>query len=142
MPHFSAKITRSVYQAGSGGSTAIRSVAGDGEATVVISIDATPEVGTGAYALEENIPPALQPANITWDGTWDAVNQKVKWGPFFDDTPRTLSYMLSGQGGAYSLYGVFSMDGVEQTVGGVFSIIIADQKIPLPGVLMLLLDDD
>jgi hypothetical protein len=46
---------------------------------------------------------------------YDAATRSVKWGPFFDDRPRTLSYRLALSAGTTSsprLVGRASFDGV------------------------------
>lgn len=30
--------------------------------------------------------------NVSHEGRWDAVNKQIKWGPYFDQTPRRFTY--------------------------------------------------
>jgi len=83
-----------------------------------VSVAATPAPTVSAYAVEEDLPPGLTPANLSQSGQWDAANLKVKWGPFFDATARTLSYTVSGSPGTYTLSGVGSFDGASVAATG------------------------
>ncbi len=97
-----------------GVSSVVRSVEG-----ATVSLQATPDASVSVYAVEEDLPGGLTPYDITEGGTWDAANRKVKWGPFFDNAARTLSYSVSGVAGVYPLSGVASYDGVNlETSGG------------------------
>jgi hypothetical protein len=53
---------------------------------------ATPASNTSVYAVEDAIPAGWTATNISDGGVYDALNRKVKWGPFFDDTLRMLTY--------------------------------------------------
>ena len=55
---------------------------------------ATPATNIGVYAVEDAIPVGWTAANISEAGVFDALNRKVKWGPFFDATPRLLTYTV------------------------------------------------
>lgn len=59
---------------------------------VQMSITITPPVDSTTYAAEEVIPAGWQILSISEGGRWDARNGRVKWGPFFDQKQRTLSY--------------------------------------------------
>jgi len=88
---------------------------------VPITIDVTPEATVVVYAVEDTPPLGWVVSNINEGGTRDDVNKKVKWGPFFDNTPRTLTYDITapvGASGCYSLSGLASFDGVDQSVCG------------------------
>ncbi len=100
-----------------GASSVVRSVDG-----ATVSLQATPDASVSVHAVEEDLAAGLTPYNITDGGTWDAANRKVKWGPFFDDTARTLSYSVSGVAGVYPLSGVGSYDGVDLATTGAASI--------------------
>ncbi|KKM00821.1 hypothetical protein LCGC14_1800600, partial [marine sediment metagenome] len=88
---------------------------------VTISIDVTPEASVMVYAVEDTPPAGWVVSNINTSGSWDDINKKVKWGPFFDSTPRTLTYDITpppGASGCYSLLGLASFDGLDQTICG------------------------
>ncbi len=91
----------------------VRSVDG-----ATVSLEAAPSQSVSVYAVEEDLPARLTPYSITEGGSWDAANRKVKWGPFFDNAARTLSYSLSGVAEVYPLSGVGSYDGINvATIG-------------------------
>ncbi len=62
------------------------------EVTVSVSIVAPP--GTTAMALDMEIPRGWQVKASSDDGDWDATHRKIKWGPFFDDLTRTITFKL------------------------------------------------
>lgn len=92
-----------------------------------------------AYAVEETLPAGLAPYDISEGGSWDVVNRKIKWGPYFDNTARTLSYKLGGIAGVYTLSGVGSYDGQSVlTTGSVTidlesSLRVAPSNLASPG---------
>ncbi len=100
-----------------GSSSVVRSVAG-----ATVSVQASPGRSVSVYAVEEDLPAGLTPYGITEGGSWDAVNRKVKWGPFFDNAPRRLAYGLSGFAGHYRLSGVESCDGLNLPTTGAATI--------------------
>ena len=59
---------------------------------VPVSISVTPTSNTKAYAVVEAPPLGWTVRNLSNDGRWDEKNHKIKWGPFFDENPRTLTY--------------------------------------------------
>lgn len=128
---------------GSGGPASVSPLVGD----AVIVIEAEPEsathqrftrqiwvdvevpAGAAAVALEVDVPAGWEVASISDGGAWDAARRKVKWGPFFDDTSRTVGFEVSGlakgvplrsrtsRGGpAIRWTGTLSIDGVNQTI--------------------------
>lgn len=92
---------------------------------VNISLSIKPTSGTVAYAVEESLPTGFSGSSISEGGVQDAVNHKIKWGPFFDANPRTLTYALvtpDGFSGAVTFSGLASFDGRDIPVGGERSI--------------------
>lgn len=99
-------------------------------------------------AVEDEIPAGWSAASISHSGRFDAVSHKVKWGPFFDNTPRNLSCVITAPvsaAGDYPFVGKASFDGTEVAIGGASSIRVltpaqanrADATLPLfysPGV--------
>ena len=88
--------------------------------TVAIAVD-TPE-DTGVQAIEDS-PPAgwTQIDNISHYGTYDSIHHKVKWGPFFDDDSRTVTYDItppSGASGEECFDGSVSFDGINEPIEG------------------------
>lgn len=62
---------------------------------ILVNLAATPASDVKTWALEERVPIDWSATGISDGGSWDAVNHKVKWGPFFESTPRTLNYQLA-----------------------------------------------
>jgi hypothetical protein len=60
----------------------------------MVTLHATPPTGTRAYGVEDLPPAGWQVSQITFDGRFDPVTGKVKFGPFTDAQPRTLSYSV------------------------------------------------
>jgi hypothetical protein len=86
-----------------------------------VTLTTTPANGISAYAVEENVPNGFAVNSITGGGDFDATNGRVKWGPFFDNQTRTLSYVLTppaGFTGQVTLSGVGSYDGADVPVTG------------------------
>ncbi|MGC8991759.1 MAG: hypothetical protein ACP5MD_16715, partial [Verrucomicrobiia bacterium] len=81
-----------VSQLGSATATLPRLVAPD--ETVTVSINVAPSTNVAVYAVEDQPPPGWAIVNVSTGGAFDARLNRVKWGPFFDSTPRTLSYEL------------------------------------------------
>ena len=89
----------------------------------IVTITVTPPAGTIAYGIEDATPSDwTDVSNIDNGGSWDAIHQKVKWGPYFTDQPVTLHYTLAppipATGGTPCFRGVVSVDGNNQTVAG------------------------
>jgi hypothetical protein len=47
------------------------------------------------YAVEETPPPHWTIAEISTEGALDPYRGRIKWGPFFDSEPRTLTYRVN-----------------------------------------------
>lgn len=86
-----------------------------------VTVDVRPDTGVFAYAVEEKPPTGWTISNINSGGTLDVINAKIKWGPFFDDQTRTLSYQVlppaSAQGNVV-FTGTASFDGLGIPIGG------------------------
>jgi Big-like domain-containing protein/chitobiase/beta-hexosaminidase-like protein/peptidase C13-like protein len=95
----------------------IRTLTGDG-CSVDVSVDVTPVATVKAYAVEETIPEGMSPANINENGVWDEESRTIRWGVFTGNTPRTLTYTLTGDDGDYTISGTGSFDGWDQDVTG------------------------
>jgi len=88
--------------------------------TVALTI--TPAANVSVYAVEEQVLPGLNVANFSTSGVFDAINRKIKWGPFFDNSPRTLSYQVvapSNASATLSFAGAVSFDGVATAIAGI-----------------------
>src|SRR5207237_3638624 len=60
------------------------------------TITSTPDSFVLNYALEDQPPKGWKVLtnSISYGGAFDALRGKVKWGPFFENTPRTNSYQV------------------------------------------------
>ena len=95
--------------------------AGANAASVQVRIEVAPPAGTSVYALEESIPAGLSVGAISQGGSWDAASNAIKWGPFFDNSPRTFEYAVELPGGQtqdLAFDGVLSLDGRSEAIGG------------------------
>ena len=92
-----------------------------------VTLTVTPAENVHVYALEEQLPrgwTVLQ-ESLGEDAYADQVNHKVKWRPFYDHTPRVLSYVVvppmdAGFGVGFS--GTASFDGLNAAVNGMETI--------------------
>jgi hypothetical protein len=99
---------------------------------VVLTI--TPDASTTVQVVEEQLPSGWQAANINGGGSVDAVFNKVKWGPFFDATTRTLTYTAvppAGINGTFTLSGLAAFDGNVITISGQSNVALG----PIPVVI-------
>jgi hypothetical protein len=104
---------------------------------LTIRLRAVPPPDTTVYAIEETIPLGWQVTNVQ-NGSFDALNSKVKFGPFLDNLARSLSYdlvpPLSAIGYA-SVYGVATRNSEETYVGGTSEMNTLAESIPHPADL-------
>ena len=92
-----------------------------GGARFTVGLSAAPPTGTDNYALEDAIPAGWTVGAISHSGSFDGVNGKVKFGPFFDATARTLTYESippANASGTATFTGAASADGVNTAVLG------------------------
>lgn len=88
-----------------------------------VQLHITPDETTAAYAVEDS-PPAgwtVVVESISEGGSYDAVTGKVKFGPFFDNVQRTLSYDLMAPleaSGEVLFDGVVAVDGLTRPLAG------------------------
>lgn len=66
---------------------------------LLVTIQVDPDTGVRVWAVEESPPPGWAVADISHDRVYDAVNHKVKWGPFFDHQSRLLTYSVTPPAG-------------------------------------------
>jgi hypothetical protein len=88
--------------------------------TVFLTV--VPAASVSVYAVEEGVPPGFVVSGITpVGGVFDVGGRKVKWGPFFDNAERVLSYTITPEPGAsknVTLVGTGSFDGVDVAITG------------------------
>jgi uncharacterized delta-60 repeat protein len=88
---------------------------------LTVTIATHPGGATRAYAVEDAVPTGWPVSAISPGGELDAVNGKVKWGPFLDAAPRDLSYQVvppAGASGVVTFAGTASFDGAGLPVAG------------------------
>jgi hypothetical protein len=86
-----------------------------------VRIQTTPNRSTTAYAVEDVPPAGWVAANVSQQGVFDLTTGKVKFGPFFDNVARELTYELtppSDASGLRTFVGSISVDGVSQAIAG------------------------
>ena len=89
---------------------------------LAVRINVQPPSETLAYAVEDRPAYGWEASNISHEGTFDPVSRKVKWGPFADNLPRSLGYVVvpgTNVTGAAGFAGTASFDGVDVPVSGV-----------------------
>jgi hypothetical protein len=93
----------------------------------VVELRAEPPEGTFAYAVEDRPPVGWLVSEMSDDGGFDSANGKVKFGPFLDDSARTLKYRLTPPASAT---GVFEFTGSSSVNGATYPI-MGDVRIEL-----------
>ena len=86
-----------------------------------VTLLVTPATNTLVYAVEDQPPGGWTIALAAGPGTIDPVRGKIKWGPFFDSTPRTLSYQVTPSATTSNtaiFHGVAAFDGAAAEVSG------------------------
>lgn len=92
---------------------------------LTISLVVKPAATTGNYALEDSPPSGWSVSNISDYGTYDSLKNKVKFGPFFDNTNRTLAYDVTppaSETADKTFSGTASADGVNVSISGNYLI--------------------
>ncbi|MCH8147838.1 MAG: hypothetical protein IH987_07570, partial [Planctomycetes bacterium] len=88
----------------------------------VVRILLTPPDSVTAVALNDTPPAGWIVSHISHGGTFDAINGKVKWGPFFPpNVPSEVTYDVTsaaGDVGVVCFAGEISLDGVNSAVCG------------------------
>ncbi|HTI72850.1 MAG TPA: Ig-like domain-containing protein [Candidatus Limnocylindria bacterium] len=67
-----------------------------------VALAAAPAGDVGVWAVEEVVPEGWNVTSISEGGGFDALKKKVKWGPYFDASPRNLTYIVTPPGSARS----------------------------------------
>lgn len=97
-----------------------------------VSIQVYPDSGATNWSVEDSPQYGWTITQINEDGIWDSVNLKVKWGPFFDSTPRDLTYQVTAPvnaNGEALFEGTYSSDGTLSDISGEVTI---DPHYPHP----------
>lgn len=93
-----------------------------------ITLEARPGGLVKVYAAEDRPPEGWQILNISHHGVFDTVMRKVKFGPFFDNQPRYLTYVALpplGFVGVGRFVGMASADGSNSPILGDDRIMVA-----------------
>ncbi len=102
-----------------------------------VQVIANPPSTAASYAIEEKPPRGWTVANISHDGVFDADTGVIRWGVFFDATPRTLSYTVTPPAGVGCLgdfNGEFSHDGSLLAIVSASVVVEAPTPIQITGV--------
>jgi len=87
-----------------------------------VTIQVSPGAGTRAWAAEDVVPAGWDVTGVSQGGQFEAEGSRVKFGPFFDDQARTLTYAVRGaaEGSAARpiFNGIASFDGGATAIGG------------------------
>lgn len=106
-----------------------RAIAEGGRITLV----ASPAACVSTYAVEDQPPTGWPVTDISHDGVFDAATGRVKFGPFYDHEPRTLTYhVLNPVWGVHCALGVFCFSG-QASADGVNTPIVGDPCYVLAG---------
>jgi hypothetical protein len=101
--------------------------------TFAVELRADPPEGTFAYAVEDRPPANWIVTDISDDGFFDKATGKVKFGPFIDADPRTLTYHIrppANTQGAYEFSGSSAVNGAVYPITGDTRIELATQYHP------------
>ena len=82
--------------------------------SVEMRIEITPPQSALSYAVEEAVLDGWNVTRINEGGIFDIRAHKVRWGPFFENTPRILKFEIvpsRAESGAFVFDGVISFDG-------------------------------
>lgn len=80
-----------------------------------VQIDVQPAFPTQVYAVEESIPVGYIAVGISHGGVFDKKSHQVRWGPFLDQQPRSLTYQIVAEQGVSDdpiFKGMASFDGL------------------------------
>lgn len=104
-----------------------RSISGGGTNQASVTLNAAPQGSVNCYAVTEALTPGLRPSGLAADAVWNASNNIISWGPYFDKQSRALTYQVGGPPGTFPLSAQGSVDGYSvSAVGAVtFSLNIA-----------------
>ena len=87
-----------------------------------VTLQTAPASFTSSYAVEDKPPAGWTVSSISDGGVMDLVQGAVKFGPFFDNNPRTLSYKVLpttvSSNGIARFNGIGSKDGTDTVIVG------------------------
>jgi len=101
--------------------------------SLIVELRAEPPDGAHAYGVEDHPPEGWSVSQISHEGVFDPATGKVKFGPFFDATDRTLTYKVmppESATGPKEFSGSGSVDGASYPIGGDRIIVQGSTKHP------------
>lgn len=98
-----------------------------------VEISVVPPEGTSAWSVEEILTGGAVSVELSEAGLFDEETGKAKWGPFLDDSPRVLSYHLTGPAGEVTIDGTVSFDGVDEPVDTMDAVVLPDPETNFSG---------
>lgn len=103
------------------------------QSRITITLSPKPAAGTFAYAVEDQLPASWDVRGISHGGGFDAINHKVKWGPFLDDSGRDLTYdvVVGSTPVQITLVGSGSFDGLNVPITGSRTLSIGAVAAPV-----------
>ncbi len=113
-----------------------------GTANPLVQISIMPPAGTSAWSVEESLSAGAVSIDVNEAGVFDEENGKVKWGPFLDDAPRTLTYHLTGPAGDVTIDGTVSFDGSSEPIATMDLVTLPDPATSFSGWRYLTLPGD
>ncbi|MBI1839470.1 MAG: hypothetical protein HYR88_01280 [Verrucomicrobia bacterium] len=99
-----------------------------------VEVQVTPRAGVTAYAIEEHPPAGWLVRNVSGGGRFRSDKARVKWGLFYDDQPRIVSYdavPLMDAGSTGSFDGLISFDGANAKLAGPSLVTSETAAVPI-----------
>lgn len=79
---------------------------------LTITLTVTPGPSVDVYAVEERLPEGWTMRNVSANGSADSRLGRIRWGPFFDNQPRSFTYLATPPADLIGTFtGVASFDG-------------------------------
>lgn len=94
---------------------------------IEVTLTVNPATNVVAYGVEEAAPPGWAVVALSHSGVVDSYRARLKWGPFFDAVPRTLTYRLAvpaSAAGIAAFTGAAAFDGAAATTTGARQIFV------------------
>ncbi len=107
----------------------------EGSGERVITLEVRPGSSASAHAMEERLSAGFTASEISDNGTFLPGEGVIRWGPFFDNQPRTLRYRLGapeGFTGEIALIGLVSADGSDFPISGTSVVRFGSEPLPPP----------
>ncbi len=101
----------------------------------LVTLSVVPGTGVSAYAIEERLFVGFNATDISVGGTFQSSDGVLRWGPFFDNQPRTFTYRLvppANFDGEIALLGLLSADGESFPATGQAVVRFGSTPLPPP----------